>query len=63
MTELPDEVALVGYMPQVYQDGAWQDALSRCVDMLDTAHQVTSVVKATPTRIIQRKVVDQVVWL
>lgn len=55
------EITVLGYMPQVFQDDAWTDLINKCVERLSTARTVTSAVRLSPTRVVERTVVNAVV--
>ena len=54
------EKTVLGYMPQVFQDETWTDLLNGCVERLSTARTVTCAVCLTPTRVVERLVIDRV---
>lgn len=52
---------VLGYMPQYFNRGDWQDALNRCVSSLAPARAALGPWAGRPVRIVERIVVDGVV--
>lgn len=60
-TSVDRSVRAVGFMPQLFVDGAWRDWLNGCVDQFEVARKVTAATTAAPVRIVERVAVDVVV--